>query len=54
MSMVLMQETLNQSHIGEFSEEEKVQIQQVLFDYEWNIIDEEDMNIISDLDIHIE
>lgn len=54
MSMVLMQETLNQSHIGEFSEEEKVQIRQVLFDYEWNIIDEEDMNIISDLDIHIE
>ena len=53
ISILLMNEMINQSHIGGFSEEEKVQIQQIISNYELNIISEDCINIISDLGIHI-
>ena len=39
--------------IYNISGEEKAEIRQLLIDYEYRNIDEEDLNLISDLDIHI-
>lgn len=38
----------------DFSGEEKAEIRQMLINYEYYCLDEEDMNLMSDLDIHIE
>lgn len=42
-----------QGMFTDVSGEEKAEIRQLLIDYEYSNLDEEDLNIISDLDIHI-
>ena len=42
-----------QGMFTDISGEEKAEIRQLLIDYEYSNLDEEDLNLISDLDIHI-
>ena len=42
-----------QGMFTDISGEEKAEIRQILIDYEYSNLDEEDLNLISDLDIHI-
>ena len=43
-----------QGMFTDFSGEEKAEIRQMLINYEYYCLDEKDMNLMSDLDIHIE